>query len=124
MAGRYRRGTITTPSQAGVANFSWQENTDYDRSQSDSELAGDPVKMRTNITGSFELVTGALPADRYGQNMVAVLEDVSVSSGTETVTSRTYTFTKVTFKRGANSASDAQRGAVRVEFEAAAVSET
>ena len=122
--GRLRRATLTTPSTTAVANISWKENNDRDRSQGDTQLSGDPVLMRKGVTGTIELLSGALPTDRYGQNMVAVLEDVDVSAGSEVITNRTYTFDKVCFNRGVNSANDAQRGGISVEFEAATVTES
>lgn len=114
---RYRRGTITTPTQADVVNIEWDENNEYDRTQVDSELAGKPVLMRKQGSGSFELTGGVLPTDRYGQNMVMAIEDVSVATATETLTSRIATFTDVTFNRGARSANDGSRGGGRVQFE-------
>lgn len=114
---RYRRGQMTTPSLTAVYNIQWNDNKTYDRSQADAELAGTPVKMTNAGSGSFEILGGAFPTDRYGQTMVVTIEDVAVGSGSETVTTRTFTFTDVTFNIGAKSAADSSRGGITVNFD-------
>ena len=114
---RYRRGLMTTPSQSAVYNIQWQDNKTYDRSQADSELGGTPVKMTNAGSGSFEILGGAFPTDRYGQTMVITIEDIAVSGGSETATTRTFTFTDVTFNIGAKSAADSSRGGITVNFD-------
>ena len=111
--------TVAGTSVDHVASISWETNDDYDRSKADAQMSGDPVKMDQAGTGQIELLAGTVPAC-YDQEIVATYEEVVVSSGSESTTTRTATFTKCTHNAGANVPGEG-RGSRTINFEFATV---
>lgn len=93
--------TLATTLLSGVRNVEWDPANEYNRDPGDEQFSGDPVETSRKGSGSFDLMAGAVPAC-YGQGMVVVHNEVSVddASGTETITTKTTTFTKVTINKG------------------------
>jgi hypothetical protein len=120
---KYRRATITTPATSKVVNFEFNRNDTFDRRAADAEMSGDPVKTKAQGSGSFELCSGAF-TNIYNSGLVAVVEDVAVAAGVETITSRTFTFTKVTSNDGMNANNDGGEGSRKISFEFGGVTET
>lgn len=122
MAGRFRKGQITTPDLAGVVNIQWNEANEWDRTAADDELAGDPVLMRNGGSGSFELVTGSVQQGYLGSLVMTVAD--TATGDPEVETTRTFTFTKVTVNAGLNAPNDGQRGGLPHSFDFATVTES
>lgn len=119
---KYRRAKIISPSIANVVNFEFNRNDSFDRRSADEDLVGDPVKTKKQGSGSFELCSGSF-TEIYNSTMNATVEDVSVVDGTETKTTRTFAFTKVTTNMGMNANNDGGESSRRVQFEFGAVTE-
>jgi len=108
--------SINGTNVADVASVQWDNNYEYNRDKADDQFSGDPVEMSRAGSGSIELLAaGSLPAC-YGQGMTVVYNQVTVESGTETVTEKTATFTKVTYNNGANVPAEG-RGSRSIKFD-------
>jgi hypothetical protein len=121
---KYRRGRITSPANVvNVVNIEFTKNDTFDRRSADDSLTGDPVKTKQQGSGSFELCSGAW-TDLYNASMTITVEDVSVANDVETITTRSFAFTKVTSTSGVNANNDGGESSRRVNFEFGAVTET
>ena len=120
---KYRRAKITTPIVGNVINFDFNRNDRFDRRSADDSMTGDPVKTKKEGSGSFELCSGAF-TNIYNGSLVATVEDVAVAAGTETITQRTLTFTKVTTNDGMNANNDGGESSRKVSFDFGDVTET
>lgn len=120
---KYRRGKITSPAITGVVNIEWNSNDKFDRRSADDSLEGDPVKLKKEGSGSFEVVSGSVAAI-YNAAMTVTVEDVAVAAGTETITTRSFAFTKVTTNSGMSANNDGGESSRKVSFEFGSVTET
>lgn len=120
---KYRRGKITSPAVTGVVNIEWASNDKFDRRSADDSLEGDPVKLKKEGSGSFELCSGTF-SPIYNAAMTITVEDVAVAAGTETITTRSFAFTKVTTNQGMSANNDGGESGRKVNFDFAAVTET
>ncbi len=118
MAGRIRRGTLSIAgaAQASVSNFEWTDAREFDRSKGDDEWSGQPVEMDRKGSGSFTLLSGNVASGYALGDIVLTYKDVSVVNGVETVTSKTATFTLVTFNNGGSVPAEG-RGEIRISFD-------
>jgi len=117
MGGRIRRGTLNIGGAvSNVSNFEWTDNYEFDRSQADDEFSGDPVEMRRGGSGSFTLLAGDVHQGYATSDPVFSYTEVTVSSGVESTTTKTVTFTKVTFNSGGSVPAEG-RGEVRISFD-------
>jgi hypothetical protein len=121
MAGKYRRGTITSPATANVVDVEWNENDSYDRRAADTDMAGYPVMTKKQGSGSFTVCSGTLPK-LYDQTLILSVQDVSVSGGSESVTTKVFTFTHVTTNRGMSLNNDGGESSGKISFEFGEVS--
>jgi len=111
MANRIRRGTLAVGSAvSNVANFEWTDADDVDRSKGDLEMSGKPILMRQSGSGSFPLLAGSVADPVFSYN------EVALSAGVETPTTKTVTFTKVTFNQGGSVPAEG-RGEKRISFD-------
>lgn len=123
MAGKYRRGTITSPAITQVVDIEWNENFSEDRRASDANMTGDPIITKKEGSGSFTLCGGTFA--RIGNaSMTVVVEDVAFANNTETITSRTFIFTKVITQSGINANNDGGEGSRKVSFKFGEVTES
>ena len=120
---KYRRAKITTPSIANVVSFEFNRNDKFDRRSADDVLIGDPVKLKKEGSGSFELCSGSFAAI-YNGTLVVTVEDIAVAAGTETVTQHSFSFTKVTTNDGMSGNNDGGESSRKVSFDFGDVTET
>jgi len=120
---KFRRATITSPSTANVVDFEFNQNDTFDRRSADTDLHGSPVKTKEQGSGSFTLCSGARPS-LYDQDMTVVVQDVTVTAGSEVITSRTFTFHHVTLNGGVSANNDGGESSRKISFEFGNVEET
>lgn len=120
---KFRRGTITSPATTGVVNIEHNRAHKFDRRQSDASFNQNPVRSIKGGSGSFELLGGSW-TDLYNATLVMAIEDVSAANGTETIATKTLTFTEVTTNSGANANNDGGEGGRKVSFEYTDVTES
>jgi len=92
MAGRFRRFTIT--GITGARDFRFDDQSEWNNDRADNEAGGDFVRMSEGpYDVSFELLddSGA-PDSGYTASLVVAANEVTVSGGSESVATRTYTF--------------------------------
>lgn len=120
MAAKIRRGKITTGGgapTADVLNFQWDDKVEFDRKAVDDQLAGKPVMMKKGGSGSFDILSGLIASGYATASMVFTYYEIAVAAGVETSTSKTATFSDVTFNTGGNVDNDAGPGSGKVTFE-------
>jgi len=123
MAGKYRRGTITSPAITQVVDIEWNENFSEDRRSADNAMTGDPIITKKEGSGSFTLAGGTMA--RIGNApMTVVVEDVAFANNTETITNRTFVFTKVLTQNGLNANNDGGESSRKVSFKFGDVTES
>lgn len=110
---KIKKGVIT--GIGSCKNFSWQDSLTVDRSCVDDEMVGEPVIMKKEGSGSFELTDGQI-ASGYHADLVLTASVGSVAAGTETETSRVFTFDAVTVENGGNVENDGVGGSIKVNF--------
>ena len=93
--------TVGGTAVTGVKSVQWDQGDEYDRSQGDDELSGDPVLMKEAGSGTIELLGGAIPSC-YGQDIVVKYNEITVAAGAESETEKTVTFGKCTINPGGN----------------------
>ena len=113
---KYRGAKITSPAQANVIDLEFNDDPTFDRRAADDSMIGDPVKTKIAGSGSFSIVSGALPT-LYNHTLIVQVKDVSVANAVETITTRTHTFTKVTGKPGYSGNNDGGESTGKVAFE-------
>lgn len=91
--------TVAGSAVTGVKKITWKKNDEYDRQAADTQLHGDPVKVREAGTFSVEMKSGAFPAC-YDADMVIVYDEVSVAAGVEVTTNKTVTLHHCTCNPG------------------------
>jgi hypothetical protein len=117
MANRIRRGTLVVGSAvSNVANFEWTDADDVDRSKGDLEMSGKPIVMRQAGSGSFTLLAGSVASGYATSDPVFSYKEIALSSGVESPTTKTVTFTKVTFNQGGSVPAEG-RGEKRISFD-------
>ncbi|MCE5257007.1 MAG: hypothetical protein LLF89_09205 [Spirochaetaceae bacterium] len=113
---KYRGGKITSPAQANLVEIKWNESDKFDRRAADDAMKGDPVKLKKEGSGSFTLCSGSY-SKLYNHTMIVQVPDVSVSNGVETITTRTFTFDKVTTNTGVSANNDGGESSRDVSFD-------
>jgi hypothetical protein len=121
--GAYRRGKITSPATANVVDIEFNENNRFDRRSVDDSLTASPVKTKKEGSGSFTLRSGTMP-QLYNHSLVMTVEDVAVTDGTETITSRTFTFANVSSNRGLSANNDGGESSGKIAFDFSSVTES
>lgn len=91
--------TVGSTPVTGVKKFTWKRNDEYDRQAADTQLHGDPVKVREAGTFSVEMKSGEFP-DTYDADITIVYDEVAVTSGVETVTNKTVVLHHCTINPG------------------------
>lgn len=117
VSGKYRRATVTIGSAVNnVLNFKYQAQDKNDRRTGDKDMSCKmPVALLKAGSGSFDVVSGAIPSVMNG-TLVATVEDVAQAE-TETVTNRTLTFANVTTQGSGNFDNNGGEGSRTVNFE-------
>lgn len=117
MADRIRRGKLKVAAGdiSRVANFEWNDNLEFDRTQADDEEAGVPVQMTTGGTGSFVLLSGMINSGHAAGDVVYTYRKVAVAAGVETLQDCAVTFTDVYFNTGGSVPAEG-RGEIRISF--------
>lgn len=114
---RIRRGIVTLGSQvAGMANADWDDKHEFDRSKSDDQWSGVPIEMNRAGSGTLEFLSGGIPTGYGTSSMVVTFYVITQSNGVETVSTKTATFTDVTFNRGHSIPAEGP-GKVKVAFD-------
>jgi len=117
MGKRIRRGTLTIGSSVSdVSNFEWNDSHEFDRSKADDEWSGTPVEMNRAGSGSFTLLAGSVATGYATSNVVFVYTEVEVTSGVESTSTKTHTFTGVTFNMGGSVPAEG-KGEIRISFD-------
>lgn len=120
---KFRRGTITSPAITKVVDIEWNENITEDRRAADTDMTGDPIFTKKEGSGSFTLCGGTMA--RIGNaTMTVVVEDVTFANNVETITNRTFNFTKVVTQSGMNANNDGGEGSRKVSFKFGEVTES
>jgi hypothetical protein len=113
---KLRRAKVTSPATSGVVDIEWNENDSFDRRAADDEMSGTPVMTKQQGSGSITLLSGSL-AKLYNHTLVVQAQEVSVADGVETVTTKTYTFTKVSSNRGLSFNNDGGESSAKTSFD-------
>ena len=117
MAGRIRRGTLDIGGAvSNVSGFDWSDQNEFDRSRADDEFSGTPVEMSRKGSGSFNLLKGNVSSGYGTSDVVYTYKEIEVASGVEAETTKTATFTDVTFNQGGNVPAEG-KGEIRITFE-------
>lgn len=118
MAGRIRRGTLAVGAAvANVADFTWNDQHEFDRSRADNEASGKPVLMKVAGRGSCTLLAGFIASGIQAADWVYTYNQVDVGPmNAETVTPKVVTFKDVTVNSGGNVPAEG-KGEIRIEFE-------
>jgi len=116
---KIRRGTLNDGSGAvaNVKNVNWKDANEVDRSATDENMSGDPVEMKKAGSGSLVLTAGNIATGYAAGDVVITYNEVSVTDGSETVSQKTATFTKVYFNSGGNIDNDAGPGEIQIDFD-------
>lgn len=123
--GKIRRGTITSggASVDNLVNVSWRDESEFDRRRVDDEMAGKPVRMTKQGSGSIELLAGNIDTGYETNSLVVTYKEISVSSGVESEVEKTVTFSDVTYNSGGQLDNDAGPGSRTIEFQFGEVTE-
>lgn len=115
---RIRRGIVSCNGGqvTGMANVDFQDAHDFDRSNADNQFSGIPIEMIRKGSGTIEWLSGGQGTGYGTSSMVVTFYEISQTNGVETVTTKTATFTNVTFNRGYNIPAEGA-GRVKVSFD-------
>jgi len=117
MASRIRRGTLTVGAGvSNVAELSWDDNCEFDRSKGDEEMYGTPVEMSRGGSGTAKLLAGTIAKGYQTNNWVFAYKEVTVASGVETVVTKTLTFYGVTTNTGGTVGAEGA-GSITIKFD-------
>lgn len=117
MAKRIRRGTLNTgASVSNLAELSWDDAYEFDRSRADNEFSGTPVEMSRQGSGTVKLLAGSITGGYQTASWVFTYYEVEVTNGVESVVSKTATFTNVTCNRGGSVPAEG-RGEITIKFD-------
>jgi len=110
MAKRMRRFTMTVggSSVSGARDFEFDDESEWNNDRADDEGAGDEVRISTGpFSVRFELLARDTNVETgYAATMVVVAKEIEVSSGVESSTDKTYTFSDGWLKVGGNFPTD------------------
>ena len=116
--GRIRRATLVVGQAVpNLADISWNDQYEYDRSRSDDQFAGKPVLMKKGGRGNIVLLAGNIASGVQGNDWVATYNQVTPGQGNvEAVVPKTVTFKDVTTNTGGSVPAEG-KGEKRIEFE-------
>ena len=117
MSGRIRRAILSIGGAvSGLVNVDFNDAYEFDRTQGDNEMSGEPVEMKRQGSGTIELLAGNIASGYQTSDLIVTYYEVTVTAGVEAIVAKTVTFDKVTTNEGASLPSEG-RGSRRIAFD-------